>query len=160
MSPGEYNQCVDLFADRLFRFLLKSVRDEDLAKDLVQDTFEKAWLNHEDIPFLKAKSWLFTTGYRTMIDGIRRGKKMVNMEVMPEVFAGNMPEPDLKKQLRLALEKLPDIQRSVILLRDFEGYDYKEIGEITGLTESQVKVYIFRGRTALKKFLVSMDNLI
>ena len=41
----------------------------------------------------------------------------------------------------------------MILLRDYEGYDYKEIGEITGLSESQVKVYIYRGRVALKEFI-------
>jgi len=62
--------------------------------------------------------------------------------------------------LKLALDKLPSIQKSVILLRDYEGYDYKEIGEITGLSESQVKVYIYRGRVALKEFIGSMSNVI
>jgi RNA polymerase sigma-70 factor (ECF subfamily) len=48
----------------------------------------------------------------------------------------------------------------VILLRDYEGYSYQEIGGITGLSESQVKVYIFRARKALKAYLVRMDNVI
>ena len=47
-----------------------------------------------------------------------------------------------------------------MLLRDYEGYSYQEIAEIAGLSESQVKVYIFRARTALKKELKSIDNLI
>ena len=55
---------------------------------------------------------------------------------------------------------LPEIQRSLILLRDYEGYSYEEIGNITGLNESQVKVYIFRGRLALKNYLVSIENLV
>ena len=54
----------------------------------------------------------------------------------------------------VALEKLPAVQRSVILLRDYEGYNYREIGEITGLSEPQVKTYIFRGRVALRNYLV------
>jgi RNA polymerase sigma-70 factor (ECF subfamily) len=46
------------------------------------------------------------------------------------------------------------------MLRDYEGYAYQEIGEITGLNESQVKVYIFRARAALKKYIVSLDMVI
>jgi RNA polymerase sigma-70 factor (ECF subfamily) len=52
-----------------------------------------------------------------------------------------------------ALNKLPEIQRTVVLLRDYEGYNYKEIGEITQLTEPQVKVYIYRARIALKEII-------
>jgi RNA polymerase sigma-70 factor (ECF subfamily) len=58
------------------------------------------------------------------------------------------------------LTKLPEIQRSVILLRDYEGYNYAEIGEITNLNESQVKVYIFRARTFLKNYIGAMENVI
>lgn len=63
----------------------------------------------------------------------------------------------MQEILHKALEKLPEIQRSVILLRDYEGYSYEEIGEITGLNESQVKVYIFRARQFLKEELGSME---
>jgi len=55
---------------------------------------------------------------------------------------------------------LPETQRSVIMLRDYEGYSYQEISEITGLTESQVKVYIYRGRLYLKKFIGSPEKVI
>lgn len=58
------------------------------------------------------------------------------------------------------MEKLSDIQRSVLLLRDYEGYSYEEIGQITGLNESQVKVYIFRARMFMKNYLVSLDRVI
>jgi RNA polymerase sigma-70 factor (ECF subfamily) len=59
-----------------------------------------------------------------------------------------------------ALGKLPNIQRSVILLRDYEGYSYEEIGEITGLNESQVKVYIYRARVFLKEYIGSLDTVV
>jgi RNA polymerase sigma-70 factor (ECF subfamily) len=59
-----------------------------------------------------------------------------------------------------ALNTLNEIQRSVILLRDYEGYSYEEIGEITGLNESQVKVYIYRARLALKQYIGSLENVL
>ena len=58
------------------------------------------------------------------------------------------------------LDQLSEIQRTVILLRDYEGYDYEEIGKITDLKESQVKVYIFRARKKLKQILVSVEAVL
>ena len=65
---------------------------------------------------------------------------------------------ELKEILENALAKLPEQQRQLILLRDYEGYSYNEIGEITGLNETQVKVYIFRARKVLKDYIVKMEN--
>ena len=59
--------------------------------------------------------------------------------------------------LDAALSTLPPIQRSVVLLRDLEGYTYEEIAELTGLNLPQVKVYISRGRTALKEYIGQLD---
>jgi RNA polymerase sigma-70 factor (ECF subfamily) len=58
------------------------------------------------------------------------------------------------------LEQLPEIQKTVLLLRDYEGYDYEEIGNITNLNASQVKVYIFRARTFLKNYIGRMESVI
>lgn len=66
----------------------------------------------------------------------------------------------LRQILHNALARLPEIQRTVILLRDYEGYSYEEIGEITHLNESQVKVYIFRGRQTLKTIIGSINAVI
>jgi RNA polymerase sigma-70 factor (ECF subfamily) len=64
---------------------------------------------------------------------------------------------DLQEILHKAIQLLPEIQRSVILLRDYEGYSYQEIEEITGLSEAQVKVYIFRARLALKEYIGQIE---
>jgi len=66
----------------------------------------------------------------------------------------------VKQVLDQALRLLPEIQRSVILLRDYEGYSYQEIGEITRLNESQVKVYIYRARVFLKNYIGKLENVI
>jgi RNA polymerase sigma-70 factor (ECF subfamily) len=67
---------------------------------------------------------------------------------------------DLKEVLDLALSRLSEIQRTVVLLRDYEGYSYEEIGEITGLNEAQVKVYIYRARLTLKQYLISTETVL
>lgn len=161
MTVSEFNTCVDEYADNLYRFILKTVKDKDIAKDIVQDTFEKLWLKVSELESTNAKSYMFTTGYRTMIDFIRRDKKKQGWdEGYEEKISHETQYSDLKQILNEAVEKLPEIQRAVVLLRDYEGYDYKEIGEITGLTESQVKVYIFRARQFLKTYIGKLEVVI
>ncbi|HXB41712.1 MAG TPA: RNA polymerase sigma factor [Bacteroidia bacterium] len=159
MTIKEFNTCVDLYADGLYRFILKHVKDTDVARDLVQDTYEKLWLKVNDVESKNAKSYMFTTGYHTTIDYLRRAKKSerLDFDKHPEETGKENSNYDLKTLLNKALELLPEIQKSVVLLRDYEGYDYKEIGTITGLTESQVKVYIFRARQTLKEYLVKAE---
>ena len=68
--------------------------------------------------------------------------------------------PDVREAIERAADQLPDIQRAVLMLRDWEGYSYKEIAEITGLSDSQVKVYLFRARKKMKELLVDISNVI
>jgi len=158
MTASEYNNCVDQFADNLFRFVLKNIRDEEKAKDIVQDTFEKLWVRKSDVDGKKAKSYMFSTAYHTMIDRIRKEKKQTTMEdAVTDQYGHSEQYTDLQEILHNALEKLPAIQKSVILLRDYEGYSYEEIGKIMELNESQVKVYIFRARKFLKNYIGRMD---
>ena len=161
MTAEEFNQCVDLHADNLYRFILKNIRDTEKARDIVQDTYEKLWQKVSEVESTNAKSLMFTTAYRTMIDKIRKDKRQGDMsEANMYSLSTNRQYSDLKEILNEALNKLPEIQRNVILLRDYEGYNYAEIGEITGLTESQVKVYIFRARGFLKNYIGAMENVI
>ncbi len=162
MTLAEYNQCVDRYSDNVYRFIVKNMRDEDDARDVVQDAFEKVWIKAAEIQFEKAKSYLFTTAYRLMLERIRKKSRHTDIDNTLRVVSGAevKPEFDLKKVLNEALSRLPEIQRSVIMLRDYEGYSYEEIGQITGLNESQVKVYIFRARVTLKNYLVSTDLVV
>lgn len=161
MTAAEYNTCVDQFADGLYRFILKNIKDEEQARDIVQDTFEKTWIRVAEIDAEKAKSYLFTTAYHTMIDVIRRAKFSNTIdEVDDSKHSTSNQYSDIKHVLNEALAKLNSVQRSVLLLRDYEGYNYAEIGEITGLSESQVKVYIYRARVFLKEYIGSIDQVI
>lgn len=161
MNVADYNTAVDQLADNLFRFAVKNLRDEEKARDVVQDTFEKLWLKRETVQAEKVRSYLFSTCYHTLIDLVRREKKQGVMEEADmRHLSHDRQYSDLQEILHEALEQLPEIQKSVILLRDYEGYSYQEIGELTGLKEPQVKVYIFRARKFLKNYLVSVDSLI
>lgn len=152
MEVFEYNRSVDEFSDRIFRYILKQIKDSELAKDIVQESYVKLWENVESISYSKVKSWLYRTAYHTMIDIIRKRKHEFKNENVQEA-SHNEYYNDLKYWLDKALDTLPEKQKAAILLRDYEGYSYQEIGAILELNESQVKVYIYRGRIALKKYI-------
>ncbi len=161
MTVKDYNHCVETYADAVYRFILKNIRDEEKAKDVVQDTFERLWINATKVDQKKSKSYLFTTAYHAMIDQIRKDKRETTMEqVDQKAYAHSEQYSDLKEILEEAVEQLPPDQRAVVLLRDYEGYAYKEIAEITNLTESQVKVYIYRARVFLKNYIGSVEQVV
>jgi RNA polymerase sigma-70 factor (ECF subfamily) len=157
----DYNNCVEQNADGVFRFILKNIKNEDKAKDVVQEAFLKLWEKHENIEAQKAKSYLFTTAYHCMIDMIRKDKRVeLNDEMHRRSEVREMNPPDLQEILHQALDQLPEIQKNVVLLRDYEGYNYEEIGEICNLNPSQVKVYIYRARLSMKKFIGKPEMVI
>lgn len=158
MTVEDYNRCVDMHSDGVYRFALKHLRDRDTAKDVVQESFARLWTRLEEVDASKAKSYLFTTAHHTMVDTVRKEQRSTRMEEHhDDLRSTSQSNPDLKAILDNALATLPDVQRSVVLLRDLEGYAYEEIAEITGLNLAQVKVYIYRGRTALKEYIGKLE---
>ena len=161
MTEKEYNQCVSEYADNVYRFILKNLRHEEDARDVVQSAFEKMWINRSEIDNSRCKSYLFTVAYNQMIDHLRKSKRVqLREEFREETKVTDRPMHNTKKILEDALSRLSDTQRSLVLLKDYEGYSYEEIGQITGLNESQVKVYLHRARIQLKNFLVSPENVL
>lgn len=161
MTEREYNECVKTYADNVFRFILKNLKHEEDARDVVQTAFEKMWRNRDEIDPAKCKSYLFTVAYHQMIDHIRKVKRIqLKEEFSDETRVQHRPAANIKKVLEEALNRLSETQRSLVLLKDYEGYSYDEIGQITGLSESQVKVYLHRARVQLKDYLVKIENVI
>jgi RNA polymerase sigma factor (sigma-70 family) len=161
MTAEDYNDCVKLYADGLYRFMLKSTRQVEDARDLVQSSFEKLWEHRAEVNALKCKSYLFTIGYHKMIDLNRKNSRMEFRESLPDKFeAAPAGSPRLKAVLEKALSRLNERQRSLVLLKDYEGYSYEEITEITGLNITQVKVTLHRARLILKEWLVSVENVL
>ncbi len=161
MTEREYNECVNTYADNVYRFIVKNLRHEEDARDVVQTAFEKMWCNREEVDAQRSKSYLFTVAYHQMIDHIRKVKRIHLKEEFSEGSKiQDKPANNLKKVLEEALSRLGETQRSLVLLKDYEGYSYEEIGKITGLSESQVKVYLHRARVQLKEYLVKIENVI
>jgi len=141
MTVEEYNYCVDEFFRQCLSFYPKNIRDVDKAKDIVQDSYEKLWIKVETVCLRKSQILSFTTAYHTMIDLLRREKKFGDYNTIKhETYSHTEQYSDLNEILHEAIKLLPETQRSVIMLRDYEGYTYEEIAEVTGLNESQVKV--------------------
>lgn len=154
MTSNEYNRAVDEFSDNIYRFALKHLKNEMSAKDIVQETFTKVWIKHEEVAYEKVKSYLFTTAYHAIVDWVKKEGRNGDFEKVEHTASIEFSISfDLQKVLNEALDKLPEVQKTVVLLRDYEGYNYAEIAEITNLNESQVKVYIFRARQTLKEYI-------
>ena len=161
MTEREYNDCVNNYSDNVYRFILKNLRNEEDSRDVVQTAFEKMWIHRDEVDASKSKSYLFTVAYRQMIDHIRKVKRIqLKDEFNENAKVQNKPANNLKKILDEALARLSETQRTLVLLKDYEGYSYEEIGQITNLSESQVKVYLHRARVQLKEYLVKIENVI
>jgi RNA polymerase sigma-70 factor (ECF subfamily) len=159
LNRKSYNSTVKEYSERIFRYAFKWTKKEDVSKDIVQEVFEKLWVNRKKVDVCKVKSWLFTTAHNLLANYSKK-KKMISSEDLiynEPAFVGNNYE--LQDLLEVSLNSLPTLQKSILLLRDSEGYDYKEIGEILNLNESQVKVYLFRARKKMKDYLKSLAVL-
>ena len=154
MTDKAYNECVDNFADGVYRFIVKNIRHTEDAQDIVQSAFEKLWVNRVQVLPEKAKSYLFTVAYHQMIDHIRKSNKMpLSDEASIPHQPINQAQTELKELLMRAVNELNPTQKSLVLLKDYEGYSYQEIAEIMNLSDSQVKVYLHRARIILKNKL-------
>jgi RNA polymerase sigma-70 factor (ECF subfamily) len=161
MTVKEYNRSVEEYADPVYRFIRGNLKDEERANDIVQDSYEKLWRRVAEIEYSVVKSWLFATAYNNMIDIIRKEKKMTAFEPVHEnELVYESQYSDLNEILNEALQRLPEQQKISVMLRDYEGYSYKEIGEITGSGEAQVKINIYRGRIALKNYIGKIETVL
>lgn len=127
MTISEYNTCVDQYADGLYRFVLKNIKDEEIAKDVIQDTFEKTWEKIENISYEKAKSYLFTTAYHITLDTLKKEKRTQHWdeEKTPEPYHDEQYN-DVHEVVQKGLERLPrykkmcfcsEIMRDMIIRR-------------------------------------------
>src|SRR5215218_10709634 len=88
MTEKEYNECVSQYADNVYRFIVKNLRHEEDARDVVQSAFEKLWRHREDVDGMKSKSYLFTVAYNQMIDHLRKVKRVSLHEDFSETSMG------------------------------------------------------------------------
>lgn len=162
MNRKEYNIAVKEYANRLYGYALKYLRNEADASDIVQDVFEKLWKNRKKVEVNKCKSWLFTCAHNAMVNFVKKNNRIYYVDDYKTNDNGvsESNQYDNREIIEKSLALLPPVQKSVLLLRDLEGYNYKEIGDILNLSEAQVKVYLFRARNKIKKQLKDLTVLL
>ena len=149
--------------NQLFRLALRIVQSREEAEDIVQDTLLKAWNRRASWDKIEnMESFLMTSCRNLALDRLKRSEHQnISLDdeqtaLSTQISSHTSIEEQLLRQDRIKwvhtqMNRLPEKQRTCMQLRDVEGKAYKEIAEILGLTEEQVKVNIFRARQTIKE---------
>lgn len=161
MEPAAFDRCVDDHSDTLFRFALKHLRDRELAKDIVQESYLRLWQRLDRVEGDKARSYLFTIAHHLIVDHASRSKRTQRLEQGHEdLHISHQPCACLNEVIDRSLEALTPLQRDLVLMRDREDQSYREIAAKLGLDLARVKVYLHRARQAMRHQLGPLDMLV
>ncbi len=141
----------------------------EIAEDLTQETFERFYVKNMTFPSEDdARYWLLRVAKNLALNHIRRNKREIQMvekiKKMPSSISSDKDgmksviEEESKKEVRLAINQLPENLRLVIQLKEFSGLDYKSIGKVLGISETNVKVRVHRARKKLEELLTTEDK--
>ena len=157
----EFLAAYEQYADALLRHALLRVRDRDLARDIVQETFAKTWLylsERNKIEYMKA--FLYRVANNLIVDHSRKKKSSSLDKMMDddgfEINDENLKHPseigDARAAVKL-LDSLEEIYRTVISMRFLDGLTPKEISSALNISENVVSVRLHRGVEQLKKLV-------
>ena len=153
--------------DKLFRLALRIALDSAEAEDITQDTLLRVWGRREELAGLQSIQAYCLTVCRNL--ALDRSQKREAANLSLEEARLDAPDPALRadeqlerdERLRRVHElfnRLPSAQRTAMQLRDIEGKSYREVADIMGITEENVKVTLFRARQAIRKQYEKIDN--
>jgi RNA polymerase sigma-70 factor (ECF subfamily) len=159
-----YSELIRRYERKILAFIfhmLKSSHLDHLAEDLCQDTFYKAYRSLQTFREIEASfsTWLYTIARNTVLSELRKLKnKKISLEQSgyePTIPDDAQPEQTLLRNeemtmVRDAINKLPEKQRSALILREYDQLDYQEIANILGQTVSSVKSLLFRARASVR----------
>ncbi len=162
----DFKRLYDATMSLLFKISFRIVNDEEAAEDLVHDSFIKA--NEKELVFPSlddAKFWLIRVVKNASLNYAKRKVREANAyhkalyEGRQEMESGEteLLKKETIEKAKEALEKLPPKLKEVLVLREYGGMNYKEIGKILGITEGNVKVRVFRAREQLLKLIGEED---
>lgn len=152
--------------DKLYRFAFRFLKDEDEARDIVQEVFIKVWNKQDQMDQVEnMEAWCMQVTRNMSLDRLK-SKQYKYTDSMKDDFdvssGGETPyrfveTNDTMTNINRMISNLPEKQRQVILLRDVEGYSYKEIADIMEIDMNQVKVNLFRARKAVKDNILNIN---
>ncbi len=152
--------------DKLFRLALRITLNTEEAEDVVQDTMVKVWQQKENWQRLNSvEAYCMTICRHLALDKTTQaGRRNVPLDGQAEK-PSSLSAPDeiasRNERVRMIwslMEKLPEIQRSILQLRDVEGYSYQEIAGILQISDTQVKVYLHRARNFIRSEAEKIDE--
>lgn len=162
MNRKQFIALVEAHRDALRRFLVAMCSgNSDLADDIAQDTFMKAYIALDSFKDEKKfKAWIFKIAYNSFLNAFNRSKTYVAMEEIKdsEVANEDTASPFKYEELYKALDCLSPSEKTSILLYYMEGYSTKEISQITEDSEASVRKQLSRGRIHLKNILLDQNQ--
>ena len=159
MTKDDFIICAKLYTPNLLRFSKRVAGNSIEASDIVQDCFEVLWKNKEKVEMNSAKPFLFSVAHKKLIDSLRSDVKMQDFDSVFSELTTKPDDTDAVQLVKIAIDQIPSLYKELLTLRDLESYSYKEIETITGLSENQVKVYLFRARKAIKEQILQLEVL-
>ncbi|WP_051280436.1 RNA polymerase sigma factor [Anaerovorax odorimutans] len=163
----KFNNIYENYQHAVYGYFFYMTHDEQTAQDLSQETFLKIYLGLNKIKNdSNLKAWCMTIARNTFLSYARKKKPyLLGDEIIKENMAasGKSPEDvilqsEKQKEIHRLLLKLKECERTVIILRDYEGLSYEDIGGIMELTETVVKVRIYRARNKLRKLYEAVSE--
>ncbi|MCG8415196.1 MAG: RNA polymerase sigma factor [Pseudomonadales bacterium] len=156
----QYQQAIAQYRQRIYSFAHYSLRAREDAEDITQEVFIKLWQHWQRIDHSKLNAWLMRVAHNAVIDHVRKRKNHVENTddyAEPDVQAAadkevgqELDDQAFKAQLMHCIHSLDDPFRSIIIMRDIQGQSYADIQHSLDMSESQVKVYLHRGRRKLR----------
>lgn len=156
MTEKEYNVCVEEYSDRVFAYLVKNMQDSDSAKDVLQDSFVSLWNNRQKVEKEKSKSFLFTVAHNLMMNTFNYNKLRQQPIILEELMENR--DFENKDFISYLTNLLTPIMKECLLLRDLEGFAYREIAQMMNITEENVKVNIFRARVKMRQYIMNLEK--
>jgi RNA polymerase sigma-70 factor, ECF subfamily len=157
-----YGKLVQTYQARLYNFVRSMVRNPELAEDITQESFVKAYFSLKKLQNPKSfKSWLFRIANNNTLDYLRK-KRLAEIDtdenVRESYVDGRSPEKGALEDervghIRTALMKLKEDQRSILVMCDLQGLSYAEIADALNIPFGTVQSRIFYARKKLKEFL-------
>ncbi|MEQ8409851.1 MAG: sigma-70 family RNA polymerase sigma factor [Gammaproteobacteria bacterium] len=156
----EYRQAIATHRQRIYSFAQYSLRAPADADDVTQEVFIKLWQHWQKIDHDRLGAWLMRVAHNAVIDHVRKQRTVQGhvdeysdvQEQADDVDAGKeLDQASIRENLQCAIQALDDPFRSILIMRDVQGLSYQDIQETLEISESQVKVYLHRGRRKLRE---------
>lgn len=158
MKRDDLDRIYQKYMKDVYRYLYSLCRDHHLTEDLLQETFYRAYLHLENCKDDHVKPWLFRVAYHAFIDANRKNKRTTIQDIgffntlsQSDTLENQVIDQERWNELKLAIERLPELQKKAILLYEFHQMSYQEASDLMKVGLSHFKILLFRARQTLRQ---------